>query len=88
MEFKKIKETQNPLFKRKEVQFSVHSNMTPSHVEIQNMTSEKFSSDIEAIAIKKIQAKFGSKTFIIDANIYSSKEAKDKIEPKVKEKKK
>jgi len=88
MEFKKISETQNPLFKRKEVQFSVHANATPSHTEIQKLASEKFSSGLETVAVKRIHAKFGSKTFIISANIYSSKEDKIKTEPKKKEKKK
>ncbi|MBI3623739.1 hypothetical protein HY212_06710 [Candidatus Pacearchaeota archaeon] len=88
MEFKKLKEIENYLFKRKEVQFSVNSNITPSHEAIQKLASEKFSADQEAVAIKKIHARFGSNNFIITANIYSSKEDKLKTEPKVKEKKK
>ena len=81
-------ERENPLFKRKEVKISINSSITPSKQEIENIIYTKFSIDKETIAVKKVNSKFGSKTFIIDANIYSSREDKEKIEPKPKEKKK
>jgi len=87
MEFKKIKEKNNPLFNRKEIQFSINSDISPNKNEVKKIISEKFSTPLEAVAVKKIHSKFGSKMFVIDASLYSSKEYKDKIEPKKKEKK-
>ncbi len=76
-----IKEKENPLFNRKEIQASIQAEITPSREEIQKLISEKFSTSIENIKIKKISGKFGSKTFIIIANIYASVKDKDNIEP-------
>ncbi|HLC78104.1 MAG TPA: hypothetical protein VJH92_03195 [Candidatus Nanoarchaeia archaeon] len=87
-ELKKIKEVDNPLFKRKEVQFSIHSNITPSNSESEKLIAGKFSVGQEVVAVKKIQAKFGSNNFLIDANVYASRDDKIKTEPKKKEKKK
>lgn len=88
MEMKTLSETNNPLFKRKEIQVSLHSEITPSKAEVEKLISSKFSADQESVAVKKIHARFGSNNFIISANVYSSKENKLKTEPKVKEKKK
>jgi ribosomal protein S24E len=41
----------------------------------------------ESIKIKKIYGKFGSKDFIIDANIYETEEHKKRTEKKLKKKK-
>jgi len=76
-----IKEKENPLFNRKEIQVSIKAEITPSREEIQKLISEKFSTSIENIKIKKISGKFGSKTFIIIANIYASIKDKNNIEP-------
>jgi len=78
--FKILNEKENPLFSRKEIQVSVEAEITPSHLNVEKLISEKFSIPVEKIKIKKISGKFGSKTFIITANIYSSKEDKNKIE--------
>lgn len=78
--FKILNEKENPLFSRKELQVSVEAEITPSHLNVEKLISEKFSIPVEKIKIKKISGKFGSKTFIITANIYSSKEDKNKIE--------
>lgn len=86
MEIKK--EYKNPLFDRREVNLIVKSEITPSYKDTEKMIADKFSVDPESIKIKTINGKFGKKEFLIDANIYSSKEEKDKIERKPKEKKK
>lgn len=80
--FNIVSEKENPLFKRKEVVFTVDANITPSNAETGKFISEKFSAPIEAIKIKNILGKFGSKTFTISTNIYSSKEDKESIERK------
>lgn len=82
------KEHKNPLFNRKEINVLMESEITPSHKDVEKMLADKFSVDAEAIKIKTIKGKFGKKEFLIDAHIYHSKEEKDKIERKPKEKKK
>jgi len=84
MEFKIIKQEENHLFNRKEIQLEVKAQITPSRAEIQKIISEKFSVSIDNIKINKIDGKFGTDTFIIGASIYNSKEEKDKLEIKKK----
>ena len=83
-----LDETENPLFKRKEIEIVVESEITPKTSDVENFLSEKFSSPVENIKVKKILGKFGSNKFKITANIYQSKQEKDKIEPKSKKDKK
>jgi len=82
--FKIIEQKENLLFKRKEVKISVEAEITPSYIDTEKLISEKFSVSAENIKIKKILGNFGSQTFTIIANIYSSKEDKKNIEPKSK----
>jgi len=88
--FKILNEKENPLFNRKEIQVSVESQTNPKKQEIKDLLSEKLSVPKENIKIKKIFGNFGSKTFNINANIYSSKKDKEFLEKenegKVKEK--
>lgn len=84
MEMKIITNIENPLFNRKEIQASVEAQVTPSREDIIKLVSEEFSAPIENIKIRTIQGRFGSKIFIIVANIYNSKEDKDNIERKSK----
>ena len=79
--FKILEEKENPLFNRKEIQASIEAEITPNRVDTKKLISEKFSTEIENIKIKRILGKFGSKTFTITANIYITKEDKEKIEP-------
>lgn len=84
MEFKIIIDTQNPLFNRREIEGEVHAEVTPSRAEVAQILAKKFSADIETIKIRTIKGRFGSKTFVVVANIYASKKDKDKIEAKSK----
>lgn len=86
-ELKIIKDFENPLFKRKEVLATISANVVPKISEAAELISKKFSSPVEAIKIKKVTGKFGSKVFEIQANVYSSKEAKEEIEVKTKKEK-
>ena len=81
-ELKIIQEKQNPLFNRVEIQIRVFAEKIPSHKDSLKAISEKFSAPEENIKIKKIGSKFGSKDFIISANIYYSKEDKEQTEIK------
>lgn len=87
MKTKIINEKKNALFNRKEVILEVESEITPSHLEVEKIVSEKFKTSSEAFKIKKIQGNFGSKVFKISANIYPSKEEKENIEAKTKKEK-
>ena len=82
-----IEEKENPLFKKKEIELSIEAEITPTNAGVLAFLSEKFSAPTENIVIKKIAGKFGSKKFIISANIYSSKEEKEATEVKIKPKK-
>jgi len=86
MALKIIKEKENPLFGRKEISFEISSETTPMHKEVLDNISKKLSVPEENIKIKKISGRFGSKNFIVDTNIYISKEEKDKTEKKSKKK--
>ena len=86
-DFKILEEIENPLFNRKEIKGSIEAEVTPSHADVEKLICEKFSSQVEKIKIKKISGKFGSKTSIIIANIYGSKEDLEKIESKSKKEK-
>ena len=74
MDLKIIEEKTNPLFNRKELQLKVQAKIVPSRVEIGKLISEKFSTPLENIEIKKISGKFGSNYFDIITFIYKSKE--------------
>jgi ribosomal protein S24E len=80
MDFKLITEIENPLFNRKEIEGEFYSDSAPSREKIVSVLSEKFSAPVGAIKIRTIKSKFGQRVFIIVANIYKSKEDKDKTE--------
>ena len=80
--YKLISETKNELFGRIEVIATVDAKITPSHEEVEKLLSEKFKTNPENIKLKGINGKFGSNTFEIEANIYSSPEEKNKLEIK------
>lgn len=84
MDFKTISDTENQLFNRREIEGEIHAEVTPSREQVTQLLSEKFSSTPETIKIRTIKGKFGSKVFLIVANIYKSKEDKDKVELKKK----
>ncbi len=83
-----IKQTENPLFKRREVEIEVKAEVVPSYSETEKILAEKFSGHTEAIKIKQVKGKFGSNHFLVIANIYDSKEKKEATEPKLKKHKK
>ena len=83
-----IQQKENPLFDRKEVKVSIKSSSNPSFTEAEKVISDLFKSSPENIKILGIDGKFGRDHFIISSNIYQTKEDKDKIERKPKEKKK
>ncbi|PIN90689.1 hypothetical protein COU57_02785 [Candidatus Pacearchaeota archaeon CG10_big_fil_rev_8_21_14_0_10_32_14] len=75
-----IQEKENLLFKRKEIKYLVEGEKTPSRDEAAKIISDNFKSNLENIKIEGIKGKFGRKTFLIDAKIYSSLQDKENIE--------
>lgn len=87
MEMKILNESKNNLFKRTEVSAEISNKVTPSKDEVQKLLSEKFSVPEDGIKVKTIVGQFGSEVFKIEANIYNSKEDKEKVEHKTKQEK-
>ena len=83
-----LKEKKNPVFDRKEIEVNVKMDVSPKIKEAEELIGKEFSANPENVKIKKIKGRFGSNSFIITANIYSSKEEKDKVETKIKTPKK
>jgi len=80
MQFKTISDIENPLFNRREIEGEIHTEVVPSRGEVRKILAEKFSVGDDTIKIRTIKGKFGSKVFLIVANIYKSKEDKEKVE--------
>ena len=83
-----LKEKKNPVFDRKEIEVNVKMDVSPKIKEAEELIGKEFSANPENVKIKKVKGRFGSNNFIITANIYSSKEEKDKVETKIKTPKK
>jgi len=84
MELKDIHETKNLVFDRKEMEGKILAESAPSNKEAAALLSKKLSVPEDAIKIRGIYGKFGTKEFHVKANVYKSKEDKDKIERKSK----
>ncbi len=72
-------EKHNPLFGRREIRMKIEQPVPPKKEDAAKMVAEKFSAPEETVHIEKIEEKFGTESFIIVADIYSSKEEKDRI---------
>lgn len=84
-----IKETkENPLLKRKEIIGELtFSGATPSNKDVSAELAKQLSVSEDSIRIQHIYGTYGKHTASLEAHVYESKEALDKIEPKIKEKK-
>lgn len=88
MEIIILNKKENPLFNRREVELDVRTEISPKTTDAEEFVAKEFSTNAENVKIKKIDGRFGSRNFIVLANIYASKEEKDKIETKNKKEKK
>jgi ribosomal protein S24E len=82
-----LNENKNDLLRRKEIIASLQVNSNPGFEYSKKHLAEKFKADLDKIAIKSIKNNFGTNEFLIEALIYESTEAKEKIESKPKQKK-
>jgi ribosomal protein S24E len=78
-------ETESPLLSRKEIKAEViFEKATPSNDEVAKDIASKTKSSPELIVVKHIYTKFGETKADVEAYIYQSKEALEKIEPRKK----
>lgn len=80
MELNIIQENQNPLFNRKEIKGTIKDKSIPSKIDVAKTLAEKYSVPMEAIRVLDIQGQFGISEFKLRANVYTSKEERDKME--------
>jgi len=83
-----LKDIKNPLLNRHELQLLIKSDVSPKISDVQEFLAKEFSSVAENVKVIKIKGNFGSMKFLITANIYNSKEEKDKTESRTKKEKK
>ena len=84
MELTILSENENALFGRKEIRAELTSEITPNRLQVLDLISKKFACPIENIKIIGVNGSFGTKDFIIEANVYKSKSDKDVVELKKK----
>jgi ribosomal protein S24E len=85
METKVLEQKENPLFSRKEVHVLVKDELTPSKEEARKIVGDEFKADPSLVRIRKIDAKFGVKEFVIIADVYDSAEEFKRIVKKTKQ---
>jgi small subunit ribosomal protein S24e len=83
MEIKITSQKENPLLKRKEIQFSARhdTGSTPPRLEVRSAVATALKSNVELVFIKKFETKAGTHTAIGTANLYESAEQARLIEP-------
>jgi ribosomal protein S24E len=83
-----LNKKENPLLNRREVEVTIETNASPKTSEAEEFIAKEFSTTAENVKIKGINGKFGSRNFTVLANIYNSKEEKNKVETRTKKEKK
>ena len=84
MEVKIISQKENPLLKRKEIQFHVEhdkTGSTPPRPEIRKAVAAALKANVDLVFIKKFETKTGMHTAIGVANLYDAAEQAKLIEP-------
>lgn len=78
---------ENPLLERTELTIKIgNKGATPSEKEIIDKLSATLDADSELFSVSKIDQKFGQQESTAFVNLYNSKEAMEKVQPKEKEK--
>ena len=85
--FNIVEKKENKLFNRIEYIIEIESEVVPSHKDTEEVLTKELKTQIENIKIRKIESKFGSRTFKIIADIYKTKEDKEKTVQKTKQEK-
>jgi small subunit ribosomal protein S24e len=84
MEVKFVSTKENPLLKRKEVEFMVEQDVekTPARLEIKKAIAAKLKVNEEMVFVKKMQTMTGTHTTVGNATAYETVEQAKRIEPK------
>ncbi len=82
MDLKVIDKKKNEIMKRTEVTAEVEEELIPSRQQVKDKLAAMLSVKADAIAINKIESKFGSSKVIVLANVYETVEELKKKEPK------
>ena len=79
---------ENLLLSRTEIEGKVSfTGATPSNEELKKAIADNLRVAPETVVVKHILTDFGMTTGVFDAFVYASKDALDKVEPKIKQKK-
>tara|TARA_Y100000310_G_scaffold237425_1_gene240712 strand:+ start:3747 stop:4022 length:276 start_codon:yes stop_codon:yes gene_type:complete len=88
MKLEIINEFDNKLLKRKEVEVCIQADSNPGFDLVKKEMAGKFKASEDTVVVRGVRSSFGKCKFDVDAFIYSSKEDKEKTEPKKKAPKK
>jgi ribosomal protein S24E len=72
-----IKNIDNKLLSRHEIELEVESDKNKSYAEMAKIIAEEFKTDEDKIIIDSIKGSFGSEIIKVKAKVYSSKELRD-----------
>jgi small subunit ribosomal protein S24e len=84
MEIRIISEKENPLLKRREINFQIEHNQTgntPPRLEIRKAVATILKKDLDLVFVKRFETKTGTHIAVGIANIYDSVEQARLIEP-------
>ena len=76
MESKIIKQEKNPFLERDEMTLEIKNVTAPTFDEVKT----EIGKDADLIVVKKVNTSFGKQVFMVEAVVYDSKEAKEKVE--------
>ncbi len=84
MEVRIVSKKENPLLKRKEIQFAIlHSlSKTPQRLDVKRSIASELQASDKLVFIKKMQTLTGTNSTIGEANVYESEVQAKLIEPK------
>ena len=80
MKLEVTNEKKNPLVNRTEIKAHTTSDVNPKKFDVAKVLAEKYSVPVDNIRVLTIYGKYGTNEFDIAANIYESKEERDKVE--------
>lgn len=71
-----LEKTKNPFFNREEIKMKIISETTPTKEDVK----KEIGSDPELTIVQHIKTGFGNQEFLVEAQVYESKEAREKYE--------
>jgi small subunit ribosomal protein S24e len=84
MEIKIISEKENPLLKRKEINFQIEHSQTgntPPRLEVRKAVATMLKKDLDLVFVKRFETKTGTHVAVGIVNVYDSADQAKIIEP-------